>query len=125
MKRGRGQPRSLTADQCALVLDLLCQGERVGDVAQAVGVARDTLYATRGYDPGFDEAFGLAVGIGRQVRRDRVEHGTEYRYVHLGCRQQCCTAAATAARQKRLANEQAPAPTPLPATAPVPYAPAA
>lgn len=123
MSAGRGRPPVLTAPLRALLLAELRGGATVSSGAALVGVARDTVYATRNADAGFDRAVTAACQEGRRARRSGPHEGSEYRYVHYRCRCPSCTGAATAARARRreaAAHHPTATITALPTTTPAP-----
>ncbi|MGW0948461.1 hypothetical protein ACWD4O_38725 [Streptomyces sp. NPDC002623] len=106
--RGRGRPTVFTDGQKTAYLKHVTAGLNLNQAAAAVGVDRRTVNHHATNDPAFREARDTAKTAGRAARWDDKPHD-EYRYNHLKCRCDDCTAAH---RQARAGRRAAPEPAP-------------
>lgn len=112
MSRGRGQPPTIGAGRYPELLKLLRSGMSMSEAAEAMGVARATLYNLAARDEAMGERMRAAREEGRAAaraaKRNRHE-ASESCYVNNACRAPACTQAATDARARRRTAEPAPA----------------
>lgn len=106
--RGRGRPQVFDGIARARYLQAVAAGVPLAQAAAAVGVVERTVRLAAQDDPEFAAARKAAQAAGRAYRHANqlgadgkpIPHG-EYRYNHLECRCEICTAEAARGRAHR------------------------